>query len=172
MSHAAFVVMDAKDARGRVLVPCDEDGLDLIRAQKIGKEVLIDWWSARNPLHHRLLFHVFRLCRDSGVWDGTMDAFLQWVKFATGHFDMVFDHTGHMQMVPKSIAFAAMNQAQFIPFFDKAVQAICDRLLDTENWEEIRDEVIRATERNSPEAIRKAHGADRFDGDKDQEAAK
>lgn len=112
-----------------VLVPMDEDGQLLLAAWKIGKRVMVDVHVPRNPGHHRLMFAIFKMLADAGVWEGDMDAFLDWAKYATGWVRVTIDHRGEAHTVPKSIAFESMDQTAFRDFFDRLMAAISERLL-------------------------------------------
>jgi hypothetical protein len=125
-----------------VLLPCDQDGVEMLRAMKIGKECLAEIHTPRNPSHHRMIFLLLRKAIDAGAWEGDEDNLLDWLKYATGHVRTTIDHNGNPHYVPKSIAFASMDQAAFSRWFDRAVFAVCHRLLETDEWEAVRDEVI------------------------------
>ncbi|MES0207881.1 DUF1367 family protein [Mesorhizobium sp. M0028] len=125
------------------LVPCDADGLEMLLAMKRGKEVLTEIHTPRNVRHHRMLFLLMRHVIDGGAWEGDEETLLDWIKYAVGHVKTSIDHLGKVHYVPKSIAFVSMDQAAFLRFFERAVFAICHRLLDdAEGWEKLRDEII------------------------------
>lgn len=145
MTNAAFIV--AVDHRGgRVLVPVDDDGRELLGALKVEKPVLVHVHAARNPGHHRMLFAVFKVLTDAGVWDADMDALLEWMKFATGLVRNAIDHKGNVHTVPRSIAFESMPQDQFRRWFDRVIYVICQRLLKTADWMAVRDSIVEIVE--------------------------
>lgn len=121
------------------LVPMDEDGQLILAAWPIGKRVMVDVHVPRNPGHHRLMFAIFKMLTDAGVWEGDDEAFLDWAKYATGWVRVAITHTGEPITVPKSIAFESMDQTSFRDFFDKLMAAIVERLLsgDGENFRAI-----------------------------------
>ncbi len=114
------------------LVPMDEDGQLILAAWPVGKRVMVDVHVPRNPGHHRLMFAIFKMLSDSGVWEGDQEAFLDWAKYATGWVRVAITHTGEPVTVPKSIAFESMDQTAFREFFDKLMAAISERLLGGE----------------------------------------
>lgn len=125
------------------LVPMDEDSCDMMTAMKPGKVVLVDIFTPRNPSHHRLLFALFKKLCDGGVWEGDMNSFLDWIKFATGHVRVSVDHCGRPHYVPKSIAFESMDQQAFSRWFDRAIYIVVQRLLSADqDWQVLRDEII------------------------------
>lgn len=115
-----------------VLVPMDEDGQLLLASWPLGKRVMVEAHVPRNPGHHRLMFAIFKMLNEAGVFDGDMDAFLDWAKYATGHVRVAISHTGETQIVPKSINFESMDQTAFRDFFDRLMAQIIERLLGGE----------------------------------------
>jgi len=126
-SRAAF--QHATIAGTHCLLPLDDEGLELLKSMKVGREVIAEIHSPRNPRHHRLLFVLRRRIIDGGAWEGDAEGLLDWIKYATGHVRTSVDHNGNVHYTPKSIAFASMGQDKFNRFFDRAVYAICHRLL-------------------------------------------
>jgi len=127
---------------GPALVPMDDDGRDMLAAWKEGKQCMADVHVPRSPRHHRMLFALMKRCIDGGAWEGSTDTLLDWIKYATGNVRTTVDHNGQVHYAPASIAFASMDQAGFREFFDRAVAAVCTRLLGDEDWEKVRDEII------------------------------
>lgn len=121
------------------IVPMDEDGQLMLAAWPMGKRVMVDVHVPRNPGHHRLMFAIFKMLADSGLWDGDQEAFLDWAKYATGWVRVAVSHTGQAITVPKSIAFESMDQTAFRDFFDKLMAAVVERLLsgDGDNFRAI-----------------------------------
>lgn len=144
MSKALFRKMVLP--QGPVLIPCDEDGRELLDSLKSMKDVMADIHSPRNPKHHRMLFLLMRKATDAGAWEGDEESLLDWLKYATGHVRTVVDHNGHVHYAPKSIAFESMDQASFLRFFDRAVFVICHRLLGSDDWQGVRDEIIEVVD--------------------------
>ncbi|PSM18255.1 DUF1367 family protein [Nitratireductor sp. StC3] len=127
---------------GPALVPTDDDGRDILAAWKSDRQCLLDIHTPRNPRHHRMIFLLMKRCIDGGAWEAGTDSLLDWIKFATGHVRTAVDHNGRAHYAPASIAFASMDQSSFVQFFDRAVHAVCSRLLGDDDWEKVRDEII------------------------------
>lgn len=142
MTKAAYIV--AQTGAGRVLVPVDDDGREQIGALRPDKPVIVHVHAARNPGHHRMLFAVFKLLQESGVWEADMDGLLEWMKYATNKVRTSIDHNGNAHIVPKSIAFESMPQDEFKRWFDRVIYVICERLLPDFDggWEALRDAIV------------------------------
>jgi hypothetical protein len=79
------------------------------------------------------------------------DALVDFIKIKTGHVRTVIDpETGHVFMVPKSIAVDEMDNAEFRPWFDQAVQFICETLLARQDWAWLRHEIEQAVDARNP----------------------
>lgn len=155
MTKAAYQVV--RSQRGELLLaPLDDDGREQLAALKPDKPVMVHIHAARNPGHHRMLFAVFKLLQDAGCWDGDMDSLLDWMKYATGYVRTSVDHNGKLHHIPKSIAFESMPQDVFKRWFDRVLYIVCQRLLETEDWQAVRDAVLDVvhgeTERRFKEA--------------------
>jgi hypothetical protein len=144
MTKAAFIVVQT--GAGRVLAPVDDDGREIVGALALTKPVMVHVHAARNPGHHRMLFAVFKVLTDAGVWDADMDALLEWMKYATHLVRNSIDHNDKIHTIPKSIAFESMPQDQFRRWFDRVIYVICQRLLKTDDWQALRDSILEIVE--------------------------
>lgn len=144
-SKAAFSRQTLNGAQ--VLVPIDDDGRDILAALKPDSAVMVELFTPRNVRHHRLLFALFKKLCDGGVWEGDVNTFKDWAKFATGHVRTAVDHLGNPHYVPKSIAFESMDQATFNRWFDRVVYLVVQRLLNNSvEWEALKQEIIEAVD--------------------------
>lgn len=135
MTKAAFIKQNG------ALIPCDDDGLEIMAALAEDKQVMVHVHSARKIGHHRKLFLLLRRCIDAGAWEGDEESLLTWLKIGTGLVDTVLGPNGKPYYLPRSIAFESMAQDRFNRWYDRAVFLICHRLLGTDNWEAVRDEI-------------------------------
>lgn len=140
MTRAAFLPRDG------ALVPLDDDGRAAVAALKPGRAVLVTIRAPRNVRHHRLLFRLLSMVIDGGAWEGNRDSLLDYVKVESHHVRTVISRRYGVVYIPKSIAFEAMAQDEFRAWFDRAVYVICHRLLDREDWEAVRDEIVAAVD--------------------------
>lgn len=83
--------------------------------------------SQRSLAHHRKFFALLSIVADQQGW--TTDQCLEWTKLAAGHADAIHDRNGDVTFIPRSISFAKMDQKAFEEFFDRALNAIVERLL-------------------------------------------
>lgn len=131
---------------GAYLVPTSQDGQEMLAAMKADKEVLVNVHVPRNVRHHRMLFSLLNHVIEGGAWEGDTESLLDAIKIATGHVDRIFGMDGRPYYKTRSINFASMSQDQFKRFFDRAVYYVSTRLLGSDDWEALRDEIIEITE--------------------------
>lgn len=122
------------------LIPADTQAEEELRRVPVGKPVYIEIKAARNPRQHRLLFALLKMLVNAGAFP-TTDAALIAVKFATGMIDSIVMSPTETQMIPKSIAFANMPQADFGIWFDAALKAVSERWLPGVSDESLRNEI-------------------------------
>lgn len=111
------------------LVPADGEAEQMLRRVKIGQPVWVEIRAARNVKQHRYLFALLRIIVDHDVYP-TTDAALLALKFATGLVDSFKLKDGVVHMIPKSISFASMRQAEFQEWFDAAIKVVATKWLE------------------------------------------
>lgn len=150
---------------GNTLIPVDDKGLELLRAIKDERDVMVSVKVARNPKHHRLLFSLLNLIVErTGKFDSTDQALIA-LKVACGLVDPYLDvHAGKTFFVPRSIAFESMGQDEFTAFFDRGVFVALHRWFPPGTDEaELRAEIesmvdpLPNTMRRSPPTAPDAH---------------
>jgi hypothetical protein len=128
------------------LVPVDDQGIELMAKLKDGRDVGVTVTQHRNPRHHRLYWAMLKFIRDhTDTFEGKdLKIISTAVKLATGLVDsFVNQNTGETVLVPKSIAFAAMDQMRFNQFFDAACITIANRWMPPGTLpEDVRRELI------------------------------
>lgn len=126
--------------------PVDEQGVNVLGKISMGRDVGCEVIQRRNPRHHRLLFGAIKFVREHcAMWEAaSTDTVLVALKLATGFVDTYVDkETGKAVMVPKSVAFAAMDQTEFNPWFDDACRVIARRWMpEGTTPESVRDELF------------------------------
>jgi hypothetical protein len=126
---------------GRSLRPASREADDILLAHKEGSELIGDVHGARNPRQLKLYWVLCAILVDHDVFY-TKDAASNAIKIATGHVQtMAFPDTGEVYLVPRSIAFASMAQADFSEFMDAAINVIVSRWLQGTDGEDLRREV-------------------------------
>ena len=99
----------------------------------------------RNPRHHRLYWAIVRFVGEhvEQFHGKDRDLVSTALKLAVGLVRVYVDQdTGTTIMVPKSIAWGAMDQTKFAAFFDDACNAISQRWMPGNTPEEIRNELL------------------------------
>lgn len=131
---------------GPCLVPTTQEGLDQIAALKADKEVMCNLHAPRNMRHHKLFFVLLRKVIDGGAWEDDEDSLRDAVKYATGYVRRSVDFDGKVHLAPRSMAVEKMPQDAFNRFFDRACFYISTRLLGSDKWEALRDEIVEAVD--------------------------
>lgn len=116
---------------GAALVPVDRAARDWLDAQPEGRALMVSVRKPRNPDHHRLLFALLNLVVQSTDKWPDVDTLLHDLKLATGLIEKHINGiTGEIVVRPQSISFAAMDQARFRQWFDRATFLISAEVLD------------------------------------------
>lgn len=123
---------------GSTLHPTDAESRELIDKLPREKLLHVEVKLPRNGAHHRLYWG---LCQRIGAALGIDSENVSDVlKISTGHCKFVRSKRYGVLRVPKSISFAAMDQAAFSEFFERCVVCIC------EEWSIERKDVLAAVE--------------------------
>ena len=108
------------------LVPADAEAEEVVNKWKVGASYSLAYAPARNPQFHRMVFAVAQMvcdnAPDGSYWSGK-DAyhFIKAVELSNGFTDEMIDCAGEVHLIPKSIAFENMDQAEFKKLFDPLV---------------------------------------------------
>lgn len=125
----------------QAFLPSDERarGMFAPGALKIGDKVLIKVHRARNPEHNALAHVVFdRVARAIGR---PMKTVKLWLKWETGHIDLVQLPTGKYLPEARSLKFESMGQDEFQEWWDEALLIMQESVLTQipqEEFDEIR----------------------------------
>ncbi len=104
----------------------DDAAKEIMRKIKVGKIVKCEITTPRNMRHHRKFFALLTtVWQAAGDWP-TVDDLLIELKIKLGITkDVVIRESGEVVKVLGSISFAAMDQAAFDTFYERAIQALC-----------------------------------------------
>src|SRR6266700_586260 len=143
MTEAIFQKRPPRSSGEVGLFATDEQGAELLAHVK--GQCKCEITTPRNPRHHRLLFAIMKFlrthCEDFAHNDE--EIILIKLKLATGLVRVfVNKETGEVGWVPKSIAFASMDQKRFAAWFDEATAVIARRWMPGNTPEEIRAELL------------------------------
>lgn len=145
MSKATFI-RGFHPKIGAYLVPTSQDGQEMLAAMKADKEVMVQVHVPRNARFHRMFFALLNHVIEGGAWEGDTDSLLDAIKIATGYVDRIIGMDGRVYYRPRSIKFESLPQDQFKRFFNRAVYYVSTRLLGSDDWEALRDEIIEITD--------------------------
>lgn len=114
---------------GGNLAPVDAAGREALA--HIGQDELlaITFRRPRNIGHHRKFFALLSLIYENQTRYQSIEELLDVVKVLTGHCNVVTMRDGKEVFVPKSIAFASMDQSAFEAFWEKVVKVVCEKIL-------------------------------------------
>lgn len=132
--------------RGMSLVPVDDQGRELLEKIKEGREVGCDIVRRRNPRHHRLYWAIVQFVQMHcpRFHDIPLHKIHTMLKLATGLVDTFIDaETGETFYTVRSIAWAAMDQSEFDPWFTEACKVIAHRWMpEGTTPEDVRKELL------------------------------
>jgi hypothetical protein len=154
MTEAIFRHREAR-AGELGLFPVDDEGAELMRGIKVNRDVSANVIQRRNPRHHRLFFAILNFVKMHcpRFENATTEQIKTSIKLATGHVDTAVDiASGEVVRVPRSIAWAAMDQTKFNEFFADACNAIAQRWMPAGTTAEaVRRELIEMVD--GPQAL-------------------
>lgn len=126
-----------KRALRPALEPMDDSGADALRSLPVGATVKVKLSRPRSLPHHRWFWALCALVAENS--ERTPEEVATLLKLATGHRDTLplkADHCPHcggevdkVAYIPKSIAFAKMDETEFAEFTKRCVQVVVTRLL-------------------------------------------
>lgn len=123
---------------GNALAPDGSDCASVLAKVPFGKLMRIEIKQPRNGNFHRLYWALCARIGDAvGVDSENISDLL---KIETGHCTIVKSKTYGELRLPRSISYAAMDNAAFSIFFERCVQVICD------TWGIAKPDVLAAVE--------------------------
>lgn len=105
---------------GGRLEPIDDAGKDTLAKIGIGTVVSVEVKRPRNVHFHRKFFAMLNLILQNQEHYQSTDDLLDVCKLRIGHVRVIQTKNGEVRL-PKSISFAAMDEAAFSEFYDRAV---------------------------------------------------
>lgn len=112
------------------LVPSDAISADLLAELPAGAQLRCEVTQPRNIKHHNKFFALVHAVFPHQSAYLNRDDLRNELTIAAGHFHMVRDiRTGTEKAVADSIAFDKMDQTDFEPFYDAAVNIVLSKIL-------------------------------------------
>ena len=103
----------------------------------VGQEVEARIYKAVNPAFRRKYFALLKTAFDMADFEGNIEQFRHYVTVGSGYCDF-HQYGDKIVAVPKSIAFASMDDAEFEKLFSDSLDFICSTyVIDQEQIERI-----------------------------------
>lgn len=110
-------------------IAASEHDRELIAGIKHWETVRCTIRRARNGMHHRKMFALLQIVLDNSDQYANIDDLLVEIKLQVGHYREHVTLNGELVLVPKSIAFSAMDQDTFDVFYRRVVDVVINKLL-------------------------------------------
>ncbi len=110
------------------LMPHNEAASEALRGVAYGTKIRAQISRPRNLAAHNLFWALCSKIADAVPGDYTAENIADVLKIRTGHCTVVQTKHGLVQL-PKSISFAAMDNAAFSSFLDRCIKIICEEFL-------------------------------------------
>lgn len=122
------------------LIAADEISRDIMNSYERDRELVIDLKGSRNPKQHRLLFGLLNFAVEhSDRYANTSDLLVQ-IKFHLSMVDHVKVHGSNEAMIiPRSISFESMSQADFKNFLNEAIRIITEKFVPNLDGEALQE---------------------------------
>ena len=135
-----------------LFAPADEDSGDVLRIIPIGTVVKMVFSLPRNYRFHKKAMALMKYGFEQWnppelMWRGekaikSFDEFRANVLIMAGHRSVVVTLSGETRVRAKSIAFSAMNEAEFSDLYQRILDVIWARVLSATHTEADRDRVL------------------------------
>jgi hypothetical protein len=107
---------------GSHLVPADAVSAEMLEEVPLGTGVMAEVRVPRNLRQFRLAWVLADIVSKSCDWLSDRETAMDWLKIKSRHVRMIHDPVKNVTaIVPKSIAFAALPQAQFNRVFNRMI---------------------------------------------------
>jgi len=110
-----------KKMQGGMLCAATPHDYELMKAWAVGDVIRSNMRKTRNGGHHCKGFSLINFIFENQDRYATVEDLLVEIKLKAGHYREHITTKGKLVYIPKSIAFAAMDQAEFNIFYDKMI---------------------------------------------------
>lgn len=119
--------------------PMSEDDLAHVPT---GKDLIVTVKAPRNPRQHRLAWALANKLSDCCDFLPDAESAMDYLKIKARHVKIVHDpRTGNAYIVPKSIAFASVDQTAFSRLFNRMVWVVCNEIVPGLDESALRNEI-------------------------------
>lgn len=126
---------------GGILSPLDKEAIEALSKIPNGSEVLIEYKPKRNAKFHRKGFALLNLVLQNTDKYTNINDLLVEFKLKSGHYEEHITTKGILMYIPKSIAFAEMDEAEFESIYSKWIDIALKHFVQMDK-EELERQVI------------------------------
>lgn len=124
------------------LVASDEEGKQAMKRWKIGETLKCSVKKPRDYTNHKRYFALLNLTFANQERYISFEHFRRAVQIAAGHVDELITLDGEVVLIPKSIAYDALDEMEFCKVFGEAM-TVCAKILGDLDLDHLRNEVER-----------------------------
>jgi hypothetical protein len=125
------------------LSAADDEARDVLRKWKVGATLRAKIVKPRNIHHHRKFFAMLNTAWQACGKYKSLDSMLHELKRNIGHTEeVVLASTGEVWVIPRSISFSTMDQAEFDGFYERALHELCDMVCEGADDDSLRQTVL------------------------------
>ena len=123
------------------LRPTDAIGGEALERVPLNEDVKVEITRPRRLKFHRKFFALLNAVFEHQTTYPTMNTFRAAIECALGFGETIKLPDGRTIIIPKSISFASLDQAEFEQLFDRAVDLIVTRIIPGLDSDDLRKEV-------------------------------
>ena len=123
------------------LRPTDAIGGEALERVPLNEDVKVEITRPRRIKFHRKFFALLNAVFAHQSTYATMNTFRAAIEVALGFGETIKLPDGRTIIIPKSISFASLDQAEFEQLFDRAVELIVTRIIPGLDSDDLRREV-------------------------------
>lgn len=124
------------------LVPADEAAKQAVKRWKMGETLKCSVRKPRDYKNHRRYFGLLNLTFENQDKYTSFEHFRKAVQIAAGHVDELISLEGEVLLLPKSIAYDALDEMEFSKVFGETM-TVCAKILGDLDLDHLRIEVER-----------------------------
>lgn len=126
------------------LSPADDHARKVLGKIALGATVGVEYRQPRNGPMHKRYWALMQMILNNSEQYGSVEQVSDHVKCLSGHCTVVCSQkTGEALLVPKSISFSNMDQAEFEDFWDRVVKVIVEHILPGVTVPQIEEELLQ-----------------------------
>jgi hypothetical protein len=124
------------------LVAADEEAKQALRRWKVGETLKCGVKKPRDYTNHKRYFALLSLTFENQEKYSSLEHFRKAVQIAAGHVDELITLEGEVLLLPKSIAYDALDEMEFSKVFAETM-TVCAKILGDLELHHLEQEVAR-----------------------------